>query len=325
VSEAAKSFYAELSARVKTGEFAGLVADSFPLAPLTTYKLGGSAEVYAEAESEDDLAILSKVWSKYPEVEVTILGRGSNILVSDTGVKGLVIRLGEGFHFIEETPQGVRAGGVVALPLLARWAAERGYTGLEFGVGIPASVGGAVRMNAGGHGSEIREVLESARIFDLESGPRDAAANDLGLAYRRSNLKESEIVVAASFRLSRGDPEVIKTTMADISRWRKDNQPGGKPSAGSVFKNPDGDSAGRLIDLAGCKGLRIGGAEVSRKHANFFVAGEGATASDVAHLMVEVRRRVFESAGVVLEPEVRLVGDFGAAGEELKASLRRDR
>lgn len=320
-----KAFGAELTRLAGRGEFTGVVADSFPLAPLTSYKLGGAAEIYAEAESERDLQTISGLVAKYPGVPVTVLGRGSNLLISDGGVEGLVLRLGQGFHYIEEIPEGVLAGGVVPLPVLARWAGERGLTGIEFGVGIPASVGGAIRMNAGGHGSEIREVLHSARIYDLYRGAGDVGAEDLGLGYRCSNIEPSEVVVAASFRLGRGDPEAVKARMAEISRWRREKQPGGKPSAGSVFKNPEGDSAGRLIEATGCKGLSVGGAEVSEKHANFFITTEGASASDVAVLMLEVRRRVFERWGVVLEPEVRLIGDFGPAGEELKATPRLER
>ncbi len=314
------AWVSELQSLAASAGFGGRVALSYPLGPLTTYKLGGPAEAYVEVESERDLESLASLLAEHPDVQVTIVGRGSNILVSDKGVKGLVLRLGEGFHYIEEVAGGVRAGGIVPLPVLARWVGERGYTGLEFGVGIPASVGGAVRMNAGGHGSEISEVLRSARIFDLTSGGREVAAQDLGLRYRGSDIGPQEIVVEATFDLKAGDPEKIKAAMAEISRWRREHQPGGIPSAGSVFKNPPGDAAGRLIEAAGCKGLRVGGAEVSRKHANFFVAEEGAAASDVAGLMVEVRRRVFEKFEVLLEPEVRLIGDFGELREELERS-----
>ncbi len=312
---------AKLVALAEGGRFRGVVRLRFPLGPLTTYKLGGPAELYAEAESEEDIEVLSELVARYPEVPVTVLGRGSNVLVSDQGVPGLVLRLGQGFHFIEGTERGVRAGGIVPLPVLARWAGERGWAGLEFGVGIPASVGGAIRMNAGGHGSEIRNVLASVRLFELGRGPRECSVEELDLGYRRSNIRDSTVVVEGSFRLERDDPDAIRERMAEISRWRKENQPGGKPSAGSVFKNPAGDSAGRLIEAAGCKGMRAGGAHVSEKHANFFVTDESATASDVASLMAQVRRKVFEDFGVVLEPEVRLLGDFGVAGEELSAEL----
>ncbi len=318
---AADSFFSELVALAEAGRFAGVVRQGFPLGPLTTYKLGGPAELYAEVESEKDLEAISGLVARYPDVPVTVLGRGSNVLVSDRGVPGLVLRLGQGFNFLEATEEGVRAGGIVPLPVLARWAGERGWAGLEFGVGIPASVGGAVRMNAGGHGSEIRNVLTSVRIFALGQGPRECSVDELDLGYRRSNICDSTVVVEARFRLERDDPDAIRERMAEISRWRKENQPGGKPSAGSVFKNPEGDSAGRLIDAAGCKGMRVGGAQVSEKHANFFVTDETASASDVASLMALVRRKVFETFGVALEPEVRLVGDFGEAGEELRAEL----
>jgi len=315
----AKELLLELEARRRAGDFTGKVAGSYPLSRHTTYKLGGAAEVYVQPESERDLAILREALLHFSGMNVTVLGRGSNVLIADAGINGVVIRLGEGFNYFNELSDrsGVKAGGVVALPMLARWAGERGYLGLEFGVGIPASVGGAVRMNAGGHGSEIKEVLASARVFDLDSGPKDIEVADLGLAYRTSKLSPLEIVIEATFSLGRGDPDEIRERMNEISRWRRDNQPGGIPSAGSVFKNPPGNSAGRLIDEAGCKGMRVGGAEVSSKHANFFVASEGAKSSDVVALMVMVRRRVFDRFGVLLEPEIRLVGDFGDIAAEL--------
>jgi UDP-N-acetylmuramate dehydrogenase len=204
----------------------------------------------------------------------------------------------------------VRSGSATPLPVLARASAKAGRAGLEFYVGIPGSVGGAVRMNAGCHGSETADRLVAADIINLADGSRrqaDAAALDL--SYRHSNLQSLDVVVRASFSTEDEDPLVCERRVRDITRWRKAHQPGGVLNAGSVFKNPPGDSAGRLIDQAGLKGLSVGEARVSPVHANFIEAGAKATASDVYRLITTVQRRL-RDAGVVLEPEVRFVGDF---------------
>jgi UDP-N-acetylmuramate dehydrogenase len=217
----------------------------------------------------------------------------------------------------------VRAGGAVPLPVLARRTAAEGLAGLEFYVGIPGSVGGAVRMNAGGHGRETVEVLRRAWVLDLldagrgggdeggEGVPQAASARDvadLALGYRRSNLRPSEVVTAAAFAVTPDDAAACEARVTEIVRWRREHQPGGQ-NAGSVFRNPPGDSAGRLIDAAGLKGLRVGGAVVSEKHANFFQAEPGATARDVLDLVAEVQRRVAKTSGVELVPELHVVGD----------------
>jgi len=262
-----------------------------PLAPLTTYRLGGPAAWFLEASREEELVAVRDAVP--PGTPVLVLGRGSNVVISDEGFPGLVVRLvGELAAIHAEADGIVAAGGGVALPRLARFAAERGRGGLEFYVGIPGSVGGAVRMNAGGHGRDTGEVLRSARIVDLDSGvavTRDAA--QLGLAYRHSRLGDREVVVSARFVTSPVAPEVAEARLREITRWRREHQPGGRLNAGSVFKNPPGEAAGRLIDAAGLKGFRRGAVTVSEVHANFFVAEEGATAQDVWDLVREVRRR----------------------------------
>ena len=206
------------------------------------------------------------------------------------------------------------AGGSASLPVLARRAAASGVAGLEFYVGIPGSVGGAVRMNAGGHGRETREVLLDVDLLDLRGGVRTTrAAGAFDFGYRHSNLDDHTVVCAARFAGSRDSPEACGERIDAIVRWRREHQPGGA-NAGSVFSNPPGDSAGRLIDAAGLKGLRVGGAVVSEKHANFIVAGPTATAGDVRALLGEVRARVAEATGTRLQTEVRLIG-FGDAGD----------
>ena len=288
----------------------GLVRRNVPLGPLTTYKLGGPAAYFAEVPDEEALAEIASS-GMATEVPTLVIGRGSNLVVSDSGFNGLVIRLGEGFSGVEFDAgrPAVTAGGSVPLPKLARAAVDAGYTGLEFFVGVPGSVGGAVRQNAGCFGSETSDRLVMADLVDVATGNmRRATAEDLDLSYRHSNVGNSEVVVRASFRLDRGDPDDSRAEMREITRWRRDNQPGGTLNAGSVFKNPEHISAGELIDSLGLKGLRVGDVEVSRKHANFFVAGPNATSAQIAELMTEVKDRVLEMSGTILEPEIQMVG-----------------
>jgi UDP-N-acetylmuramate dehydrogenase len=271
--------------------------------------------VLARAGSRAELASLASAFSGAadgePSPPLLVVGRGSNLLVADTGFAGLGLVLDGGFDIVEleAGPATVRAGAAVALPVLARRAAGAGRTGLEFYVGIPGTVGGAVRMNAGGHGRETADVLVDAEVADLATGgvPSSRPLGALGFGYRRSALAPTEVVTGATFRVVDGDAPAAEAEVAAIVRWRREHQPGGS-NAGSVFANPPGDSAGRLVDSLGLKGLRVGGAVVSAKHANFFQAEAGATADDVRRLVVEVRRRVLDATGVELVPELRMVG-----------------
>ena len=290
-------------------------------AELSTYRVGGPVAVLVRARDVDALTAVAEVARRH-RPRLLVIGRGSNLLMSDAGFSGLVVVLEGEFEAIDlpgpgaagsGTSGAVRAGGAVPLPVLARRAAGAGLAGLEFFVGIPGSVGGAVRMNAGGHGRETVEVLQRAWVLDLLDDSRDVAARartpaDLDLGYRRSNLRASEIVSAAEFTVTADDTGACEARVAEIVRWRREHQPGGQ-NAGSVFRNPPGDSAGRLIDAAGLKGLRVGAAVVSDKHANFFQAETGATARDVIDLVAEVQRRVAEATGVELVPELHVVGD----------------
>ena len=296
------------------------------LAPYTTYKVGGPAGLFMKARSIDDLHAVSNALREQ-RVPLLVVGRGSNVLVSDDGFAGLVIVLGD---FAEEIiwPQQpgvprVVAGGAVPLPVLARQCAARGLTGVEWGVGVPGSVGGAVRMNAGGHGSDMASSLESAKIFHLGKGIiANVQAEDLGLHFRGSNLQPYHVVLSASFALSWGDPVASEAEMSEIVRWRREHQPGGQ-NAGSVFVNPQpgGGSAGAIIDRAGLRGLRVGSAQVSDKHANFIQVDEGGSAQDVADLMAEVRERVQEELGISLHSEVRLVGFDAEVAADAGAQL----
>ena len=292
----------------------GVVRTNVALAPLTTYKLGGPTRYLSVPGSLDELAELGSAWGG--RGEVVVLGRGSNLIVADRGFDGLVVRLGPGFDSIEMLENGpVAAGGGVSLPLVARQAVAAQRRGLEFFVGVPGSVGGAVRMNAGCHGTDTAEHLISADIFDLGSCALSVRSlAELGLSYRHSALTDGQVVCFARFRTAPGSTQGGRVIMREISAWRKDNQPGGTFNAGSIFKNPPGDHAGRIIDALSLKGTRVGGATVSLRHANFFVAGPGATASDLFDLVRLVRDRVLAATGIELVPEVRFVGDFG--GEE---------
>jgi UDP-N-acetylmuramate dehydrogenase len=278
-----------------------------PIGPLTTYRVGGAAALFITVETAQDLAAVRDVVAG-TGVATLVVGRGSNLLVADAGFPGLAIALGEGFTAIDIDGRSVRAGAAVSLPVLARQTAAAGLTGLEWAVGVPGSVGGAVRMNAGGHGSDTAEHLSSFCFVDLRGGEDgEFPASRLQLGYRSSTVAEHHVVVWGGYELTPGDAEASAAEISEIVRWRREHQPGGQ-NAGSVFTNPPGDSAGRLVDLAGLKGHRIGTAHVSAKHANFIQADEGGSADDVWALVDEVRRLVAERTGVHLEPELRVVG-----------------
>lgn len=287
-----------------------IVETGVPLGPMTTYRVGGPAARFARVESDDDLAELAAL-VREERIPVLVVGKGSNLLVADAGFPGLAVLLGDAFAEVTIEGTRVRAGGATPLPVLARRSAAAGLRGLEWAVGVPGSVGGGVRMNAGGHGSDMAASLVRVRVFDLATGDDGVVeAVDLSLGYRTSSIAPSQVVLWADLDAVPGDADAAAEEIAEIVRWRREHQPGGQ-NAGSVFTNPDGDSAGRLVDAAGCKGMRIGTAEVSAKHANFIQADPDGSADDVLALIGEVRRRVHDAFGVDLQPEVRLVG-FGS-------------
>jgi len=286
------------------------------MASMTTYKLGGPAAWFVDVQDGDHLSLV--LASLAADTDILVLGRGSNLLVSDRGFPGVVIRLAGRFLDVDVDIDGVvHAGGAAPMPRIARAAADDGRCGLEFLAGIPGTVGGGIVMNAGGHGADIGQRLVNAVIVDRETGVRtERSSEELGLAYRHSNLNPEAIVVSASFRTDVCDPGEADARIREIIRWRKEHQPGGTFNAGSVFKNPPGDAAGRLIDATGLKGLRRGGVAVSEIHANFLTADEDATAQDVWDLIWAVRRRVGEATGVWLAPEIRFAGPFTRSGDE---------
>lgn len=290
---------------------AGALESEVPLAPLTTYRFGGPARYFLEGHHEEEILAVAAALAVEP-VPVLVLGRGSNLVVSPRGFPGLVIRPATGLAGVAVGGDGlVAAGAAAAQPLVARRCAAAGRGGLEFMVGIPGSVGGAVCMNAGGHGSDTAAWLVSARVIDLRSASvSERPAGALGLTYRHSGLADTDLVVAATFHTLARPRREGEAIMREIIRWRRQNQPGGTLNAGSVFKNPPGDAAGRIIDRAGLKGFQVGGVAVSPKHANFFVADATASAQDLYDLVAEVQRRVLQQTGIALEPEVRFVGPF---------------
>ncbi len=289
---------------------AGIVENDVPLGPLTTYKLGGPARWFVVAGDSATVARTIEA-ARADSVPYLALGRGSNMVVSDTGYPGLVIQLGGELSAMEIGASGiVSAGAAMPLPKLARACAKQGRGGLEFLVAVPGSVGGAVRMNAGCHGSETGDWLLDVETYRPDRGVITVKRDEMEMSYRHNSLPLDDIVLGARFRTEARTPEESEEIMRAITQWRKESQPGGTLNAGSVFKNPAGTSAGWLVDSVGLKGMGIGGARVSPRHANFFEAGHDASAQDVYDLVAEVRRRVTAATGVVLEPEIRFAGEF---------------
>lgn len=290
----------------------GTVTAGADLAPLTTFRIGGRADLLVEAADEADLVGVTSVAAALG-LPLLVLGRGSNMLISDLGVPGIVLRLGRSFDWIRADGDGVQAGAATLLPRLANWAGRRSLAGLEFAVGIPASVGGAVRMNAGAHQAAMADVLDWARLYRPgEPAPVQVAAASLPMRYRHGGLEPGAIVCAARLALTPAPAAEIAGRMQAHRDHRAATQPGQARNAGSMFQNPPAPlpSAGALIERAGLKGYRVGCVEVSRQHANFFVASPGARAQEVYRLLVAVQAAVLAASDVLLVPEVRLVGTF---------------
>jgi UDP-N-acetylmuramate dehydrogenase len=279
------------------------------LSAFTTLRVGGPAAALVRAESPQDLEAVARV-ARAVGCAWLVIGKGSNLLVADEGWPGIAVVLGRGFRGVDIDGAQVRAGAAEPMPVLAQHVARHGLGGLAFGVAIPGTVGGAVRMNAGAHGGELAEVLEWAEVARMGA---DGALERwdsprLGFGYRHSELAADAIVTRVQVRLRPADAGTVAADMAEMRQWRRDHQPINQPSCGSVFRNPPGDSAGRLIEAAGLKDLRIGGAQISRRHANFITASRDARAADVYQIIRTAQRRVRETAGVQLQTEVVLAG-----------------
>ncbi len=295
---------------------AGVERD-YPLARLTTVRMGGPADFFARPETQADLVALL-AWAKENSLPVGVVGSGSNLLVADDGFRGLAMKLGGALTEVERDGDHLLCGGGARLPSAAGKTPMWGLSGLEFGINIPGTVGGAVRMNANAYGGQLAEVLEWVEV-STATGTERREPGDFDFVYRNSNLAEGEVVSRASFALAPGDPEEIKATLASMRGRRREAQPSGIKTFGSTFKNPDderagGRSAGQLLEAAGCRGLRHGDARFSGKHANFVENTGAATTADVLALMAEGRRRVKQMFGVELEPEVQVLGDVEVPG-----------
>ena len=281
-----------------------------PMSLHTTFRVGGPADTYAEPEDTWELRELMDTCSG-AGTPCLLIGRGSNLLIGDGGFRGTVICLGKAFSKIEVDGEVITAQAGAQLSAVANAALEHGLAGMEFASGIPGSVGGALVMNAGAYGGEMKDILLAADILEMDGTPDRTDAAGLELGYRHSNIPElGRTVLGASFRLEKGDPAEIEAKMKDLNARRKEKQPLEYPSAGSTFKRPEGYFAGKLIEDAGLKGYSVGGAQVSEKHAGFVINRGGASAKDILQLIQEVQRRVFEQSGVRLEPEIRMAGEF---------------
>jgi UDP-N-acetylmuramate dehydrogenase len=274
------------------------------LASHTTLRVGGPARVLATIE--DEAALVGVVRCAVErELPLLVLGRGSNLLVGDDGWPGIVLRLGSGLRGITVDGTSVHCGGAEPMPSVAVHTAQAGLGGFAWGCAVPGTIGGGVRMNAGAHGADMSDSVREARVVDPRTGDVETwDIERLGLTYRHSALPDAAIVTQVTLALEPADPAVVLADIDAIRAWRRANQPINRPSCGSVFTNPDGDSAGRLIDRAGLKGTRVGGAEVSMVHANFIVTRPGALAADVVALIELITDRVEAATGVVLVPEV---------------------
>jgi UDP-N-acetylenolpyruvoylglucosamine reductase len=296
-----------------TGPPPEYVQRDYPLARLTTIRTGGNAGWFARPRKEPELASLL-AWAQEEGLDVGVVGSGSNLLVADLGFAGLVLKLDGSLAAIEHEANRLLCGGGARLPQAAARAAALGLSGIEFGVSIPGTVGGAVRMNANAYGGELSHALEWVDVCTA-AGVDRRTPDQLGLAYRRSNLGPGEVVSQASFQLGDGDVAAIKGRLAEMRGKRREAQPSGIKTFGSTFKNPSDDArakgmtAGQLLEAAGCRGLVVGGARFSEKHANFVENAGGATTADILDLMAAGRRRVHERFGITLEPEVQVLGE----------------
>jgi UDP-N-acetylenolpyruvoylglucosamine reductase len=288
------------------------VQRDYPLARLTTVRTGGSADWFARPGSEAELLELL-AWAGKEGLALGVIGSGSNLLVADSGFRGLAIKLDGELAAIERDGERLLCGGGARLPSASAKAAGWGLAGLEFGVNIPGTAGGAVKMNANAYGGQLAEVLEWVDVCSA-SGRDRRTPDGLGFVYRSSNLVSTEVVSRASFKLTADDPATIRARLEAMRGKRREAQPSGIKTFGSTFKNPDderagGRSAGQLLEAAGCRGLRQGGARFSEVHANFVENEGAATTADVLELMAEGRRRVHERFGLALEPEVQILGE----------------
>jgi len=278
-----------------------------PMSAHTSWKVGGPADYFFSPESLEELREIVRAGGKYG-LPLYIVGNGTNLLVLDGGIRGLVVNIGAPFNYTDHSNSFLTAGAGTPMPVLAKSACEAGLSGLEFAIGIPGSLGGALVMNAGSFGSYIGERVQSVKVVDFQGRVNTLPEEELSFTYRDSSLAGAGIIVEACLGLTRGDPQQIAGTMEDFTARRRSRHPH-LPSAGSVFRNPADEPAGKIIEAAGGKGMRIGGAQVSEKHANFIVNTGDATAADILQLIRAVQQLVKDKFGIELQPEVRIVGE----------------
>jgi UDP-N-acetylmuramate dehydrogenase len=289
--------------------FGARLAVSRPLADLTSFRIGGPADLFVTVQTEDELMAAMAAAHRI-SMPAFCLGAGTNLLVSDRGMRGLVVKLGDGFTTISIDGFKVIAGGAAQFGMLVEIVVEHGLAGLEFGEGIPGTVGGGLVMNAGAFGGEMAKVVTLVHGVTVEGDARALTRDEVNFAYRRTDLPPRFVITRVDFELEPGDRETLCARVAELKAKRAARQPRDVPNAGSIFKNPPGNFAGRLLENAGLKGARLGGAAFSDQHANFIVNLGGARADEVRALMELARNKVKEAAGVWLEPEVKLVGDW---------------
>lgn len=282
-----------------------------PLCSHTTFKVGGKADAFLSVNSRETLVNAIKVCHE-KEVPYYVLGNGSNVLVSDKGYRGLILSIGSQMAQMECDENGITVQAGAMLSLVARMAAKNGLTGMEFASGIPGSIGGAIVMNAGAYGGEMKQIVDAVEILNKDGQIRTYSADEMEFGYRTSRIKRNGgIVLSVTLRLERGKKEEILDRMNELAGQRREKQPLEYPSAGSTFKRPEGYFAGKLIMDAGLRGYTVGGAQVSEKHCGFVINKGGATAKDIYTLIGDVQKKVKETSGIELEPEVIFLGDFG--------------
>lgn len=279
-----------------------------PMKGHTTFRIGGAADVFISPKAEELEEVLAI--AKEEQVPVTVIGNGSNLLVGDGGIRGLVVEIGAGMSLVSIEGNLLKAGAGTLLSRVAGAAASAGLSGMEFAAGIPGSVGGAVTMNAGAYGGEMKDILKSVKVLTRDGQRKTLSVEELDLGYRHSCIPEKDyVVVEAQFALSPKPEEEIRSLMADLAGRRREKQPLEYPSAGSTFKRPEGYFAGKLIMDAGLRGYTVGGAQVSEKHCGFVINRGNATAADVKKLMEDVQKKVYKKFGITLEPEVKIIGE----------------
>lgn len=291
------------------GTLVGEVRRAEPMMRHTSFRIGGPADLFVVCDTVEDLTHTLDILAE-EEIQWTVIGKGTNLLVSDDGYRGAVLVLGRDFRKHSVDGDKLRAGAAVALAALVQEAFKRGLEGLAFAVGIPGTLGGALAGNAGAHGAWIGDIVDSVTLFMPTSGLERFRGSEVLWGYRKSGLPAEGIIVEGTLRVSEGEPSRIRAEMERNFTARKETQPVGMPTAGSVFVNPEGDAAGRLIEVAGLKGCRVGGARVSSVHSNFIENACGATAEDVRNLMRKIQMTVRDIHGVELKPEIRLLGTF---------------